>query len=135
MGVDNATALKQVRLMIHAPSLTQLGAWRLTPVLPGTVAPGIGHAAAVLRGPWGAVTRPAHHRGESRTTVSTPARRVLHAVASAQEGGRSDERLTAANAARWQAWSDAEALREATQRACAGSGCGLGWRLSQIVTW
>ena len=106
-----------------------------------TVETWIGNAAAVLSGVWGAVTRRAQHSGESRTPVSTPAQRVVHAVASAQAGGSSyealwqeNERLKAANEALWQAWSAAEACREATHRPVAGSGCAMGLRLSQIVT-
>src|SRR5262245_8682509 len=76
MGVDNSTALKQVSLIINEPSLTQLGSWRLTAVVNVTVATWIGHAAAVLSGTWGAVTRRAHQSGSSRTTVYTHAQRV-----------------------------------------------------------
>jgi hypothetical protein len=101
----------------------------------------IGHAAAVLSGAWGAVTRRAHHSGSSRTAVYMHAQRVVQAVASEQAGGLSydarwqeNERLKAENEALWQAWSAAEALREAKQRHFAGSGCALGLRLSQIVT-
>jgi hypothetical protein len=61
------------------------------------------------------------------------AHRVVQAVASAQAGGSSDdalwqehERLKAANEALWQAWSEAEDLREAPQRAGAGSGAAMG---------
>jgi hypothetical protein len=49
--------------MFNEPSLTQLGSWRLTAVLKVTVATWIGHAAAVLSGTWGAVTRQAQHSG------------------------------------------------------------------------
>ena len=141
IGVDNSTALKQVSLMIDAPRLTQLGSWRLTAVVHVTVATWMGHAAAVLSGTWGAVTRRAHQSGSSRTAVYTHAQRVVQAVASAQAGGISDdalwranERLKAENDALWQAWTDAEELRETKQRAFAGSGCAMGLRLSQIVT-
>jgi hypothetical protein len=127
--------------MINEPSLTHLGSWRLTAVLHGTVATWIGNAAAVLSGSWGAVTRRAHHSGSSRTTVYTHAQRVVQAVTREQAGGISydalwqeNERLKAENAALWQAWSDAEDLSEAKQRAFAGSGCAMGLRLSQIVT-
>ena len=82
------------------------------------------NAAAVLSGTWGAVTRRSHQSGSSRTALSMPAHRVVQAVASEQAGGISDdalwqdnERLKAENAALWQAWSDAEDLREAKQRA------------------
>jgi hypothetical protein len=101
----------------------------------------MGHAAAVLSGAWGAVTRRAHQSGSSRTAVSMHAQRVGHAGASAQAGGSSDdalwqenERLKAENAALWQAWVEAEERSEAKQRACAGSGCAMGLSLSQIVT-
>src|SRR5919198_4403780 len=117
MGVDNSTALKQVSLMINEPSLTQLGSWRLTAMLNVPGETWIGNAAAVLRGAWGAVTRRAQHSGYSRTAVSRHAQRVVHAVASAQAGGGSDdalwqgnERLKAEHEALWQAWSEAEAF-------------------------
>jgi hypothetical protein len=110
-------------------------------VLNVTVATWIGHAAAVRSGPWGAVTRRAQQSGSSRTTVYTQAQRVVQAVASAQAGGISsdalwheNEQLKAEHAALWQAWSAAEELREAKQRAFAGSGCAMGFSLSQIVT-
>ena len=101
----------------------------------------IGNAAAVLSGAWGAVTRRAQQSGSSRTTVYTHAQRVVQAVASAQAGGISydalwheNERLKAENDALWQAWAEAEELKEAKQRAFAGSGCAMGLRLSPIVT-
>jgi hypothetical protein len=110
-------------------------------VLQGTVATWMGHAAAVLSGPWGAVTRRAHQSGDSRPAVYTHAQRVVQAVTREQAGGPSDdalghetERLKAENAALWQAWSDAEELREAKQRAFAGSGCAMGFSRSPIVT-
>jgi len=141
MGVDNYTALKQVSLMINAPSLTQLGSWRLTAVLNVTVATWIGNAAAVLSGTWGAVTRRAQHSGSSRTAVYTHAQRVVQAVASEQARGISDDalwhenaQLKAENAALWQGWSEAEDLSEAKQRAVAGSGGAMGLSLSQLVT-
>src|SRR5262249_7214660 len=141
MGVDNSTALKQVSLMINEPGLTQLGSWRLTAVLKVTVATWIGNAAAVLSGTWGAVTRQAQQSGSSRTAVYTHAQRVVQAVASEQAGGISydalwheNEQLKAENAALWQAWSEAEDLSEAKQRAFAGSGCAMGLSLSQLVT-
>jgi hypothetical protein len=110
-------------------------------VLNVTVATWIGNAAAVLSGTWGAVTRRAHQSGSSRTAVYMHAQRVVQAVASEQAGGISydalwqeNARLKAENAALWQAWSDAEDLSEAKQRAFAGSGCAMGLSLSQIVT-
>ena len=101
----------------------------------------MGHAAAVLSGAWGAVTRRAQQSGYSRTAVYTHAQRVVQAVASEQAGGISydalwqeNERLKAENEALWQAWSEAEELSEAKQRNVAGSGCAMGLSLSQIVT-
>jgi hypothetical protein len=127
--------------MINEPSLPQLGSWGLTAVVNVPVATWIGNAAAVLSGTWGAVTRRAQHSGYSRTAVYTHAQRVVHAVVSEQAGGISydalwqeNERLKAENEALWQAWSEAEALSEAKQRAFAGSGCAMGLSLSQIVT-
>jgi hypothetical protein len=123
IGVDNETALKQVSLMMNEPSLTQLGSWRLTAVLHVTVATWIGHAAAVLSGTWGAVTRQAQQSGYRRTTVYTHAQRVVQTITSAQAGGLSydalwqeNERLKAENAALRQAWSEAADLSEAKQR-------------------
>jgi len=94
-----------------------------------------------VRGTWGAVTRRAHQRGLSRTPVYTHAQHVVPAVARAQAGGSSaaalgheNERLKAEHAALGPAWADAAALREATQRARAGSGCAMGLRRSQSVT-
>src|SRR5215468_2927128 len=110
--------------MINAPSLTELGSWRLTVVLKVTVATWIGNAAAVLSGTWGAVTRQAQQSGSSRTTVYTHVQRVVQTITSEQAGGISydvlwqeNARLKAENEALWQAWSDAEALSEARQRA------------------
>src|SRR5215510_1365463 len=141
MGVDNSTALKQVSLIINEPSLTQLGAWRLTAVVHVPVETWIGNAAAALSGAWGAVTRRAHQSGYSRTAVYMHAQRVVQAVASEQAGGISydalwqeNERLKAENAALWQAWAETEELSEAKQRAFAGSGCAMGLSLSQLVT-
>ena len=101
----------------------------------------IGNAAAVLSGTWGAVTRRAQQSGYSRTAVYTHAQHVVQAVASAQASGigydalwHDNEQLKAANAALWQAWSAAEDLREAKPRHGAGSGCAMGWSLSQSVT-
>src|SRR5262245_38584837 len=110
--------------MFNEPSLTQLGSWRLTAVLNVPVATWIGNAAGVRSGTWGSVTRRAQHSGSRRTAVYTHAQRVVQAVASEQAGGISDdalwhenERLKPENAALWQAWSEAEGLSEAKQRA------------------
>jgi len=110
-------------------------------VLPGTVATWMGHAAAVLRGAWGAVTRRAPPRGARRPAVSALAPRVGPAVAREAAGGLRDdarwhdnERRTADNAALGPAGAEAEALRAAPPRAWAGSGCARGWRRSPRVT-
>src|SRR5262245_54970813 len=127
--------------MINEPSLTRLGSWRLTAVLHVPVETWIGNAAAVLSGAGGAVTTWSRYSGSSRPAVYSHAQRVVHAVASAQAGGISyealwqeNERLKAENEALWQAWSEAEDLSEAKQRNFAGSGCAMGFSLSQIVT-
>lgn len=66
---------------------------------------------------------------------------MVQAVTNEQAGGISDEalwddkkRLRAENEALWQAWSEAEALWEAKQRALVGSGCAMGLSLTQLVT-
>ncbi len=101
----------------------------------------IGNAAAVLSGTWGAVTRRSQQSGFSRTAIYHHAERVVQAVANEQAGGISyealwdeKERLRAENEELWQAWSEAEELCEAKQRALAGAGCAMGLSLTQIVT-
>lgn len=44
-----------------------------------------------------------------------------------------NEQRKAENAARWQAWSETEALRESTQRELASAGAAMGLRLTQMV--
>src|SRR2546426_11934672 len=104
--------------MIKKPSLTQLGSWRLTAVLNVTIATWIGNAAAVLSGPWGAVTRRAHQSGYSRTTVYTHAQRGVQAVTSAQAGGLRYDAL----------WQENEGLKE--ENVPLGQGGGEGGELS-----
>src|SRR5713101_1525054 len=139
--VDNSTALKQVSLLINAPSPSKLGSGRLTAMWNVTIEAWISNAAAVLSGTWGAVTRRSHQSGYSRTALYMHAHRVVQAVASEQAGGISydalwqeNERLKAENEALWQAWFEAEDLSEAKQRDVAGSGCAMGLSLSQIIT-
>lgn len=100
----------------------------------------IGNAAAVLSDTWGAVTRRAQQSGYSRTSIYHHAHRVVQAVFNEQAGGVSyealwedNERLRAENEALWQAWSEAEELREAKQRELASAGCAMGLSLTQIV--
>jgi hypothetical protein len=89
----------------------------------------IGHAAVGLRGAWGAVTRRAQPRGDSRPAVYTQAPRGGQAVASAQASGISDdtlghenERRKAENDALGQAWSDAEECSRGVKLAHAARG-------------
>jgi serine phosphatase RsbU (regulator of sigma subunit) len=95
--------------MFNEPSLTQRGSWRLTAVLHVTIATWISNAAAVLSGPWGAVTRRAQQSGYSRTAVYTHAQRVVQAVTSEQAGGISYDAL----------WQENERLKAALyQHSC-----------------
>jgi hypothetical protein len=48
--------------------------------------------------------------------------------------GAQNERLQAETEALWQAWSEAEALSEATQRELASAGSAMGLSLTQIVS-
>jgi hypothetical protein len=101
----------------------------------------IGHAAAVLSGAWGAVTRRSEHSGYSRTALYTHAERVVQAVASEQARGLSyealwaqNQQLQAENEALWHAWGEAETLSESKQRELASAGSAMGLSLPQIVT-
>src|SRR2546428_2197071 len=101
---------------------------------------GIGNAAAVVSGAWGAVTRRSEQSGYSRTTIYTHAERVVQAVASEQASGISyedlwaeNERLKADKEALWQAWSEAADLSEAKQRELASAGSAMGLSLTQIL--
>lgn len=101
---------------------------------------GIGNAAAVVSGAWGAVTRRAEPRGYSRTAIYQHAERVVQAVASEQASGISyealwaeNERLKGENEALWQAWSETEELRESKQRELASAGSAMGLSLTQMV--
>src|SRR4030095_10415232 len=123
------------------PSQLQLGLWRLTAMLTVSVEAWIGNAAAVVSGTWGAVSRRARQSGYSRTTLYHHAHRVVQAVFNEQAGRVSydslwedNERLRAENEALWQAWCEAEALREAKQREFASASCAMGLSLTQIVT-
>jgi hypothetical protein len=100
----------------------------------------MGHAAAVVSGAWGAVTRRAEQSGYSRTAISQHAERVVQAVASEQASGSSyedlwaeHERLKAENEALWQAWSETEDRRESKQRELASASSAMGLRLTQMV--
>jgi hypothetical protein len=104
------------------------------------VAEWMSHAAVVVSGAWGAVTRRAQQSGDSRTAIYQHAERVVQAVASEQASGISDEDLWAEHARRqadnealWQAWSETEDLRESKQRALASAGSAMGLSLTQLV--
>ena len=100
----------------------------------------IGNAAAVLSGPWGAVTAQAHQAGCSRQAAYDHARRVQQAVAEAQAGGpsraqlRADgDRLRQENQQLWQALEDGVAFGGAARRRFAATAAALGLSLNQ--TW
>ena len=102
----------------------------------------MGHAAVVLRGVWGAVTRRAAPSGSRRTAMAQHAERVGQAVANAHAGGRrsaalwaANERRKAANEARGQVWAAGEALREGQPRARASAGSARGVSRSPLVLW
>ena len=98
----------------------------------------IGNAAAVLTGPWGAVTAQAQQAGCSRQVAYTHAQRVQTAVAEAQAGGPSRAQLQAEgqqlreeNRQLWAALADTIAFGEAAQRRFAGTAAALGLSLNQ----
>jgi hypothetical protein len=110
-------------------------------MLTGAVETWIGNAAAVLSGTWGEVTKRAAQSGYSRTSIYHQARRVVQSVLNEHVGGVSyqalwadNERLQAENTALWQAWTEAEELGEAKQRACTAPGSAMGLSLTQLVT-
>jgi hypothetical protein len=98
----------------------------------------IGNAAAVLTGPWGAVTAQTQQAGCSRQAAYTHAQRVRQAVAEAQAGGpsraqlRADcERLQQENQQLWDCWTDRVAFGPARQRRFAATAAALGLSLNQ----
>jgi len=130
-----------VNLLRIKPRRDKLGCRRLTTRWSGAVDVWIGNAAAVLRGGWGSVTRRARETGDSRTAIDTHAPRVEQAVVNEPPGGvhsealwADNERLRAANEARWDAWAGAEPLPAAKQHACAATGAAMGLSLGQIST-
>jgi hypothetical protein len=98
----------------------------------------IGNAAAVLNGPWGAITAHAHQAGCSRQTAYEHAQRVAQAVADAQAGGparaqlQADcQRLADENRQLWQALDDAVLFGTPQQQRFAATAAALGLSLGQ----
>src|SRR5712691_6655386 len=106
-----------------------------------SIATWIGNAAAVLCGPWGAVSRRAHEIACSRQAMDKQAQRIEQAVACAQAGGPSYEELEAENqclraenAALWETLAESEERSAAKQQEFAATGSAMGLSLHQIVT-
>src|SRR6266851_5047809 len=100
-----------------------------------SIATWIGNAAAVLCGPWGAVSRRAHEIACSRQAMDK------QALARAQAGGPSYEELEAENqclraenAALWETLAESEERSAAKQQEFAATGSAMGLSLHQIVT-
>jgi hypothetical protein len=98
----------------------------------------IGNAAAVLTGPWGAVTAQTQQAGCSRQTAYTHAHRVQQAIAETQGGGpsrahlRADcHRLQHENQQLWDAWADSVPFGSPQQRRFAVTAAALGLSLRQ----
>jgi hypothetical protein len=101
----------------------------------------IGNAAAVLTGPWGAVTAHSQQAGCSRQVAYAHAERVQSAVAEAQVGGPSRAQLRAdcqqlreENRQLWVALEDMIPFGEAAQRRFTGTAAALGLSLNQTRT-
>src|SRR5262245_33442706 len=98
----------------------------------------IGNAAAVLNGPWGAVTAHAAQAGCSRQAAYEHAQRVARAVADAQAGGPSRtqlqadaQRLADENDQLWRSLNDAVLFGDPQQRRFAATAAALGLSLAQ----
>src|SRR5262245_45542734 len=98
----------------------------------------IGNAAAVLSGPWGAVTAHTQQVGCSRQVAYTHAERVRTAVAETQTRGPSRTHLQAEaqhlreeNQQLWAALEDTIPFGEAAQRRFTGTAAALGLSLNQ----
>src|SRR5262249_23728501 len=98
----------------------------------------IGNAAAVLTGPWGAVTAQTQQANCSRQAAYTHAQRVQQAVTEAQTAGpsraqlRADcERLQQENRQLWEAWADSVTCGPPQQRHFAATAAALGLSLNQ----
>jgi hypothetical protein len=98
----------------------------------------IGNAAAVLSGPWGAVTAQAHQAGCRRQAAYQHAQQVQQAAAEAQAGGPSraqlldqQQSLRQENAQLWRAWQESVPFDNQQQRRCVATAAALGLRLNQ----
>jgi hypothetical protein len=89
--VDNLANVTEVRLAWRVGYGSNQA--RLMTRLRVSVATGIGHAAAVIGGHWGAVSQRAAAVGCSREAMYQQSRRVAPAVAREQTGGPSDDAL------------------------------------------
>jgi hypothetical protein len=101
----------------------------------------IGNAAAVLCGPWGAVTAHAQQVGCSRQTAYEHAHRVHQAVTDWHGAGPSRDQLVRQrdallqeNQQLWDAWSDSVPFDSARQRRFAATAAALGLSLHQTRT-
>ena len=106
-----------------------------------SVVTGMGNAAAVGSGQWGAVSRRAQEVGCSREAMSQQARRVAQAVGEERAGGPSREallaekqRLCEENRLLWELLAEAESLATAVRQQCAATAWAMGVSLGQIVT-
>ena len=101
----------------------------------------IGNAAAVLCGPWGAVTAHAQQVGCSRQTAYDHAQRVQQAVADRHRAGPSREQLLRQrdalrqeNQQLWDAWTESVPFDRLRQRRFAATATALGLSLNQTRT-
>src|SRR5207253_646501 len=99
----------------------------------------IGNAAAVLTGPWDAVTAQTQQANGSRQAASTHAQRVQQAVAQAQAAGpcraprhADGEQLQQENRHRWETWADSGSFGPERQRRFTAPAAALGWSLNPM---
>src|SRR2546423_40427 len=100
----------------------------------------IGNAAAVLCGPFGAVTRQARQAGCSRQAAYDHAQRVQQAVTDAQSAGptrelllEENQHLRAENRQLWEWLQEALEPSEAQQRRFTATAAALGLSLGQTL--
>src|SRR2546422_67220 len=106
-----------------------------------SVGTGMGHAAAVGSGQWGAVSRRAQEVGGRREAMDQQARRVAQAVGEERAGGPRREALLAEHQRfgeehrlLWERLDEAESLATAVRQQCAATAGARGVSLGQIVT-